>query len=164
VSTVAPVWRRLENRFYAWIRPADASLVPDQAATRWDPATVRGHKYCLLMSRRRDGEMVGTPVWFGLADGGLYFRTDRDTGKVRRIRRDPAVLVAMCGARGHRTTPFMAGRARILDDDGARRAEAALQEKYGWGRRVYQRFFASRDAVYVEVTSAEMLRTEQEDS
>ncbi len=30
--------------------------------------SLRGHKYCRLLTLRRNGVAVNTPVWFGLSD------------------------------------------------------------------------------------------------
>ena len=61
---------------------------------------LRGHKYCLLVTYKRSGEPVPTPVWFGLGDGKLYVRSEAGVAKVRRIRNDPRVRVAPCTVRG----------------------------------------------------------------
>ena len=56
-------------------------------------------KYVSLTSYRRDGTAVATPVWFVRQDGRLLVETGAASGKVKRIRRNPAVQVAVC-ARG----------------------------------------------------------------
>jgi PPOX class probable F420-dependent enzyme len=67
------------------------------------PATLHGvlrGRYLSLTSFKRDGTGVATPVWF-VSDGGCLFAlTDLHSGKIRRIRRDPHVLIASCRADG----------------------------------------------------------------
>jgi PPOX class probable F420-dependent enzyme len=48
-----------------------------------DFSSLRGHKYCLLSTFRQNGEAVPTPVWFGLAYGKVYIRTEAGVGKVK---------------------------------------------------------------------------------
>jgi PPOX class probable F420-dependent enzyme len=61
--------------------------------------TVRG-KYLSITSYKQNGTAVATPVWFVDQDGRLLVETDAASGKVKRIRHNPAVLVAACAANG----------------------------------------------------------------
>jgi hypothetical protein len=63
-------------------------------------AEISRHKRALVVSCRRDGTAVATPVWAAEADGLLYVRSERAAGKVKRLRRDPRVLIAPCTVRG----------------------------------------------------------------
>ena len=141
-------WFYLRMRHRAAWSSATAQPVPAERGFE----LLRGHKYCLLTTYRRNGEAVPTPVWFGLdGDGRLYFRSEEAAGKVRRIRATPAVRVAPCDARGRPLGSPAEGRARILEDEA--RAEAALAANYGAGRRLYERTgdLIGPPAVYVEV-------------
>lgn len=118
---------------------------------------LRGHKYCLLVSYRRSGEPVPTPVWFGLADGKLYVRSEADVAKVKRIANDPRVRVAPCTVRGKPLGLPAEARARVLDQPSDEEtAEAALQGNYGLGRRVYEGAGGALgvETVYLEITAA----------
>jgi uncharacterized protein len=116
----------------------------------------RGRKYCLLTTYRRDGEPMPTPIWFGLADGNLYFSTEDAVGKVKRIRNDPRVLMAPATSRGKPLGPPIAGRARILPPDEADGAERAIAANYGAGRKLYEGVghVLPVTNVYVEVAPA----------
>ena len=115
---------------------------------------MQGHKYCLLVTYKRGGEGVPTPVWFGLADGKLYVRSEANVAKVKRVRNDPRVRVAPCTVRGKPLGPPAEGRARLLEQPGeGAKAEAALQANYGLGRKVYGGTLRA-GAVYLEVTPA----------
>ena len=84
---------QLQNRFYDAIRSRSARRAADGTATRGSFDSLRGHKYGLVVTFKRDGSPVPTPVWFGLdADGRLYFRTGAAVAKVKRIRNQPRVL------------------------------------------------------------------------
>ena len=145
----------LTNRFYDRMRHRDAHAAAGQAGTARDFSHLRGHKYCLLVTFRRDGTPVPTPVWFGLDDEGcLYVRTESDTAKVKRIERDPHARVAPSTVRGKPVGPLAEGQARIVPASEEEHAEHAIESNYGAGRRVYE---AAGDrlgveTVYIEVT------------
>jgi uncharacterized protein len=128
------------DRFYLWMRHSDAwrSVVADSTTREQDFSSLRGHKYCLLSTFRKNGEAVPTPVWFGLADGKVYIRTEVGVGKVKRIRREPRVHIAPCTFRGRPLGPSTEGSARILGPDEAEHAERAIAAKYGLERRFYE--------------------------
>lgn len=88
-------------------------------------------RYLLVTTYRRDGRAVATPVW-GARDGdALFFWSVTDSGKIKRIRRSPRVLVAPCDIRGRSTGEPVAGSAAILDGPGTDRVRGLLRRKYG---------------------------------
>jgi PPOX class probable F420-dependent enzyme len=114
-------------------------------------------RYISLMSFKRDGNGVATPVWVAPLDGKLVMYTRKDSYKVKRIRRNASVRVARCDVRGKLLGPWMDGTCAIVED-AARQASVmdALRRKYGWQMRTLD-FFAhvggtagKRD--YLEVT------------
>jgi PPOX class probable F420-dependent enzyme len=137
-------------------RDAWSSATAQPAAPERGFESLRSHSYCLLTSFRKSGEPIPTPVWFGLADGKLYVRTEADVGKVKRIRANARVLVAPCTVRGKPLGPPAEGRARVLTEGDFERAERAISASYGLLRRLYEGV-GSRlaiDAVYIEVEPA----------
>jgi PPOX class probable F420-dependent enzyme len=133
----------------AWSSAKAAPLPPERGFD-----SLHAHKYCLLTTFRRSGEPIPTPVWFGLADGKVYFRTEAGVGKVKRIRNDPRVRVAPCTLRGRPLGPPAEGRARVLGPEDAERAERAIAANYGLARRLYEAIgerFSSIDQVYIEI-------------
>jgi PPOX class probable F420-dependent enzyme len=159
--------RRLElqNRFYDRLRTRAAHRAVEAPAASGGFESLRGHKYCLVVTFKRDGSGVPTPVWFGLDDDGrLYFRTGADVAKVRRIRVNPRVRVAPCTVRGKPLGPPVEGTARVAGPAEKDHAERAIQSNYGLGRRLYE---SAADAVggeeaYVEVTpSAAAIESEE---
>ena len=63
---------------------------------------------------RRDGTPVATPVWVVAAADRLYVWTGSETGKVKRIRNNPAVMLAPCSRRGNVTGPVVPAQAVIV--------------------------------------------------
>lgn len=91
---------------------------------------VSGDKYLSITSFRRDGSGVATPVWFVQEGGRLLVQTEATSGKVKRIRRNPQVLVAPCTATGRLLADPVPARAELLDDAEVGRVERLLAAKY----------------------------------
>ena len=99
-------------------------------------------RYISLVTFRKDGREVATPIWFADLGGKLYAYTDQVSGKVKRIRANGRVKVAPCGAAGGIRGAWTAGMGRVVTDSSlASRAMQALATKYGWQFRMI-RFFA----------------------
>jgi uncharacterized protein len=115
---------------------------------------LEGRKHCLIVTFRRSGQPVPTPVWAGMSGGTLYFRSEKRVGKIKRIRANPRVLVAPCDNRGKPLGPAAEGRARVLAANQEHVAEAAIQSNFGVGRKLYERVSMNLgpEGVYVEVT------------
>jgi PPOX class probable F420-dependent enzyme len=95
-------------------------------------------KRALLVTYRGDGTPVPTPVWAAEQDGRLYVRSERSSGKVKRLRRDPRLLVAPCTVRGEPLGAPLEARARVLGAADEPIAEAALVARYGAGRALFE--------------------------
>ena len=107
---------------------------------KWDPFdALNGHRYVRLSTFRKSGEAVPTPVWFARVGGVLYVVTGRETGKVRRIRNNPEVVVAPSNFRGRPKGSEIRAKARLTDQQRGDPADRALQEKYGWQYRAFLR-------------------------
>lgn len=114
---------------------------------------VQAHKRALLVTFRRDGTPVPTPVWAAEADGRLYVRSERTAGKIKRLRRDSRVLLAPCTVRGKPLgSPFEA-TARMLPPQEEPVAERALARRYGLGRALFEWTFDRMriDMCYLEI-------------
>jgi PPOX class probable F420-dependent enzyme len=99
---------------------------------------VRAHKRALLVTYRRDGTPVPTPVWAAEADGRLYVRSERASGKAKRLRRDPRMLVAPCTVRGKPLGAPFEATARMLSPQEEPHAERVLAGRYGLGRALFE--------------------------
>ncbi|HJP65267.1 MAG TPA: PPOX class F420-dependent oxidoreductase [Actinomycetota bacterium] len=121
-----------------------------------DLGVLRGTSTCLLVTYRRSGEPVPCPLFFGVADGKVYFRAESRTAKIRRIRANPEVLVAPSSFRGRPTGPFLKGRARVVEPHEEAAAYAALRANYRWLDRVYE---STADRLPVEPAYVEIVPT-----
>ena len=94
-------------------------------------------KYINLTTFRRTGVAVGTPVWFVRLEDTVYIYSDATAGKVKRIRNNPQVQMAVCTMLGKVIGPTVTGVARIVTDPQEQaQAKAALDAKYRIPRRL----------------------------
>ena len=110
---------------------------------------LRGHKYIDLVTFRKTGVGVHTPVWFAEADGRLYIFTNPKSGKMKRIRNNPRVELAPSTMRGRPLGPFTPATARIASNQDAGRQ--AIRRKY-WMARIP--WIWSKDSLYLELLPA----------
>jgi len=144
-------------RLYDRMRHRSAFETAAEPGTASDFSAFEDREYAVLVTFRKDGTPVPTPVWFALLDDRRWVTcTDERTAKVRRIRRDPHARVFPSDPRGKPLGPAVDGVARIVDAVNERgAAEDALDTKYGRARRVYERVMTRpQDMLYVEVTPA----------
>ena len=115
------------------------------------PLEISGQKYICLITLRKTGAAVSTPVWFAEENGKLYVMTRSDSGKYKRIRNKPEVRVAPCTMRGKVIGSEFQGRARILPPERWAYARSLLARKY-WLMRIP--FLWSKKNVFVEIEVA----------
>jgi PPOX class probable F420-dependent enzyme len=122
-------------------------------------------KYVVLITTRRNGQAVPTPVWIApLADGRAGFTTDLTSGKVKRIRNNPAVTLQPCNMRG-KVTPgstIVTATAEVLTGADADAITKAIGRKYrvmtkflGLGRllrKVFRRKSPNNTACVIRLT------------
>jgi len=90
-------------------------------------------KYIQLTTFRRDGTPVATPVHIAAEPGEpdvAYFRTWDTTGKAKRLRHTPAVLVAPSTSRGRALGPAIRAEAHLLDGAASQHAARLLASKH----------------------------------
>jgi len=113
-------------------------------------------RYVNLTTFKQDGTPVSTPVWVVSDDGKrLLVWTGASTWKVKRIRRNPRVLVAASTFRGREKGPRLEGTARVLDG-GGEIVVPLLRKKYPLQSRALelQARLSRRpsNAAYLEIT------------
>ena len=138
--SIAERMGHLSNKVYDRMRSKAAFTISEDDAVEGDFELLRGHKYATLVTFRKSGEAMPSPVWFGLdSEGRAYLHTMLDSGKVKRIRNNGKALIVASNTRGKPTGPVLAGTARVVPEDEWPHAEAALAAAYGTGRKIYQR-------------------------
>ena len=83
-----------------------------------------------LVTFRRTGEPVGTPVLFAKHGDRILVRTAHDAGKLKRIAHTPAVELTPSDQKGRHLGPTWSGTARILGEDAVAPALAAIHAKH----------------------------------
>jgi PPOX class probable F420-dependent enzyme len=112
-------------------------------------AQLRGHKYIDLVTFRKTGALVHTPVWFAHGDGRLYMFTNPNAGKLKRIRNNQHVEIAPSTIRGKPRGRYVPALARVAPDQQT--ARQAIRRKY-WLARIP--WLWSKDSVYLELLPA----------
>ncbi|MFG2136513.1 PPOX class F420-dependent oxidoreductase [Streptomyces sp. NPDC048650] len=98
------------------------------------PEVLARSPYVSLVTYRRNGTPVATPVWAVATGGELLVWTRDDSWKVKRLRNDPRVSVTPCDVRGRLVegASTVEGTARLLEGAGELlRVRKAMAGKYG---------------------------------
>lgn len=130
---------KLAYRMIDATRSSAAFEAARRPATAVDLSGFTRARQCLLVTFKRSGQPVPSPVNFGLADGKLYLRTDGTTAKVKRLRHDPHAVVVPCNLRGTPTGTAVDATARILPDNETTTAEAIIAANWTPGMRILER-------------------------
>jgi len=90
-------------------------------------------RYVSLVTLRRDGRSVATPVWFAALDDEFGVITETNAGKVKRIRNNQRVTVQVCDVGGKVSVkhPVLPATARLVTGADAVRVRKAIARKYG---------------------------------
>lgn len=112
----------------------------------------------VLVTFKRSGEAMPSPINHGVADGKVYVRTDASTGKLKRLRNNPHVVVVPCNLRGKPKGHTVAGVARILPEAEHANAEQAIAANWSLPMKVLERGLDKGseafgvDMAYIEIT------------
>ncbi|MEM7078025.1 MAG: PPOX class F420-dependent oxidoreductase [Pseudomonadota bacterium] len=94
---------------------------------------LKDQAYVSLITIRRSGIEVATPIWMATIDEDFYAFSAAEAGKVKRLRHTSTVRLAACDVRGKLLGEYYAGTAELIDDpDTIALAHQALRSKYGW--------------------------------
>lgn len=89
-------------------------------------------KYIAIETFRKNGAGVRTPIWFIIYRGLIYFRTDVNSGKVKRIRNNPHVRIAPCDIRGNLKGNWFDGKVKFADSTESSITYSMIDRKYGF--------------------------------
>lgn len=121
------------------MRAPEAMTVLDRPVRHTDFSSLDGHVHVLLVTYKRDGTPIPSPVWFARDGETLYVWTEINAFKAKRIRNDPRALLAPCDARGVPEGDPIAARGRVLTDEADRqRAAKVIRGQWGIGRRLFE--------------------------
>ena len=119
-------------------------------------SALQGYRCLNVTTFRKNGTPVMTTVWFAQANDTVYLWTAKTSGKVKRIRNNPAVQIAPSTHLGRPCGPGIEATARILSADEQHAAEELMDRKYGWQKRMFALIWRlqGREHVYIEITPA----------
>jgi uncharacterized protein len=118
----------------------------------------------VLVTYKRSGEAMPSPINHGVADGKVYVRTDASTGKVKRMRNNPRVVMVPCSLRGKPRGQAVAGVARILPESEHAHAYEAIEANWSLPMKVFERSLDKGsaalgiDTAYIEITPSSEAR------
>lgn len=147
----------LQYKVYDRARHPRAFAVAGQQGAATDFAALRGARQCLVVTFKRSGDPVPTPVNFGLSDDGrLYFRSEPHVAKIKRLRRNPHVRVGPCNLRGKPLGPLAEGTARVVSGADRDRAHSIIAANWDPASKVLEHGLdrLGVSTAYVEVTPA----------
>ena len=91
-----------------------------------------------LITFRKSGVEVRTPVWFVQDGTSLYVMTGKDAGKIKRIRNNPSIVVEPSDRTGKTLGVAVTANAQVISDPAvATHANALLNQKYGFMKRMF---------------------------
>lgn len=139
-------------------RMARLSVLLQEGLTRLAPRNPKpgelGHSpFTLLTTFRRNGRPIAVPVWAAGDGKRLYVRTERLSGKVKRLGRDCRAQVAPCTRSGRPMGPPMPATGRVLSPEEELSAERALARRY---RLVRELFESTVDLLRVDMCYLEL--------
>jgi len=101
--------------------------------------TLADERFISLTTFRDSGQPVSTPVWVSRDGEAIVVLTPADSGKVKRLRRDPRVQVTPCGRFGKvsEESQPVAGTAELRERPAdVERARALIRSAYPLESRV----------------------------
>lgn len=118
-----------------------------------DIGMVAAGRYILLTTFTKDGVPKPTPMGFVAEGDELLLTTSANTWKVRRIRRDRKVRVAVCTQRGRVISPVSDGIAVIVEDPASvARIRSSVVKRYGLPSRIVTAWLDRRNGARVGIS------------
>ena len=104
-------------------------------------------KYVSLITFRKSGEPVRSPVWFarfGENPNSYGVITETDAGKVKRIRANSKIEVQVCDVKGgvKPDAAILSGTARLVTGDQAVAVRKAISKRYGLTYKLFSIYLA----------------------
>jgi len=106
-------------------------------------------KYVVLETLRKNGVSVKTPVWFVEEDGLIWVVTRKFTGKVKRIKNNNKIKIAVSNFSGKPKGDYLSGTAQIVEGDLASKIIHLRNTKYGIMAKLIGIFSAKKGSYVV---------------
>ena len=97
-------------------------------------------KYINVQTFKKNGQPISTPVWFIIKDNKIFFRTSKNSGKIKRIRNNNNIKFALCDIRGKINGEWFDGIAKI-ENDSNNVILSLINKKYGISSQLMKIFY-----------------------
>jgi len=114
-----------------------------------------GHNpFIALTTYRKNGVPVMTPIWFVQQDSKLFVWTAADSGKAKRLRKNPCVQVGLSNHSGKLLGAVHEGSAHFVAKAEYPALEKAFKAKYGWQALLFSLIWKiqGHPHTYIEIT------------
>ena len=101
-------------------------------------------KYISLETYKKDRTSVRTPVWFVIDNDCICIMTKEGTGKVKRLRNNQNVRIAICSMKGEIKNDWISGMAKMLVGSDAEKIIKLRKKKYGFSARLISVFTSQK--------------------
>lgn len=101
-------------------------------------------KYISLETYKKDKTSVRTPVWFVIDNDRVCIMTKESTGKVKRLRNNQNVRIAVCSMNGQIKNKWINGIAKMIVGDNAEKIIKLRKKKYGFSARLISVFTSQK--------------------
>ena len=101
-------------------------------------------KYINLETYKKDKTSVRTPVWFVIDNDRVCIMTKESTGKVKRLRNNQNVRIAVCSMNGQIKNKWINGIAKMIVGDNAEKIIKLRKKKYGFSARLISVFTSQK--------------------
>ena len=121
---------------------------------------LQAQQFMNLITFRKSGVEVRTPVWFVQDGTSLYVMTGKDAGKIKRIRNNPSIVVEPSDRTGKTLGAAVTAHAQVISDPAIEsHASALLNQKYGFMKRMFDLMAllngGLKNRAYVVITPAQ---------
>lgn len=114
-------------------------------------STFSAFNYIKLVTFRKNGQPVGTTVWFTTDGTKIYVVTRSETGKVKRLRNNPNVRIAPSGMIGKLKGKWFDGRAAFANAQDLEYALESRKKKYGLKAKLAGLFIRAKGLVGIVI-------------
>ncbi len=88
-------------------------------------------KYISVETYRKNGQAIKTPVWFVIYDNVLCVVTRDKTGKIKRLRNNSNIKIALCNFSGKIQGDWFSGKAKFVTGKELEEILKLRKKKYG---------------------------------
>jgi len=103
---------------------------------------ISNQKYLSIETYRKNNQSVQTPVWFVIYKDMIHVVTRDKTGKIRRLRNNNNVRIALCTFNGKVIDQWFSGKVTFSSPKDTQVVLNLRRKKYGFMERIAR--FASR--------------------